>query len=85
MMFGTEATERFVGGETVRATLGKWGLTLTTVGGIRAGTTKSKTVAWVIADVEARAKRSEEVELYRLSVVYEKTGADWKIVQLHFT
>jgi hypothetical protein len=82
MMFGTEANERYVGGETVRATLVKWNLSLKRNGGIRAGTTKSKTVAWVLADVGVEKK--ERVP-YRVSAVYEKTGGKWKIVQLHFS
>ena len=85
VLFGTEATERFIGGDVVRATLVKWGLSFATVGGIRAGTTKSKTVAWVAADVDARAKKATKPAPYRLTVIYEKTGANWRIVQIHFS
>jgi hypothetical protein len=84
LLLGTEANERFVGAEA-RATLIKWGLAFKTVGGIRAGTTKSKTIAWVIADVDATSKTAKQTTPYRVSVIYEKTGNDWKIVQLHFT
>src|SRR5258708_1433310 len=84
-LLGTEANERFVGGDTVRATLVKWGLALTKVGGIRAGATKSKTIVWLAADVDARAKKSTKPTPYRVTAIYEKTGGDWKIVQLHFS
>jgi hypothetical protein len=83
-LIGTAPTESFVGGTAVRATLAKWGLAFKVVGGVRAGTTKSKTIAWVLAEVEASSKTSKKTT-YRLSAIYEKTGGDWKLVQLHFS
>jgi hypothetical protein len=85
VLYGTEPTERFVGGAAARATLLKWDLSLAVQGGIRAGVTRSKAVAWIAADVEARSAKSKTTLPYRLTVVYEKTGAEWKIVQLHFS
>ena len=85
VLYGTEPNERFVGGAAARATLLEWGLSLTVHGGIRAGVTKSKTVAWIAADVDARSAKSKASAPYRLTVVYEKTGTEWKIVQIHFS
>lgn len=85
VLYGTEPTERFVGGAAARATLLKWDLSLTVHGGIRAGVTKSRAVAWLAADVDARSAKSKTTLPYRLTVVYEKTGAEWKIVQIHFS
>jgi hypothetical protein len=87
LLYGTEPTERFVGGAAAKATLLKWNLGLSAVGGIRAGVTKSKTVAWIAADVEAKSLKSKSgtTTEYRLTVVYEKTGSEWKVVQIHFS
>lgn len=85
VLYGTEPTERFVGGAAAKATLAKWGLSLTVHGGIRSGITKSKTVVWIAADVDARTAKSKTSSPYRLTVVYEKTGSEWKIVQIHFS
>jgi hypothetical protein len=84
-MYGTEPNERFLGGAAVKATLLKWGLSLSVHGGIHAGVTKSKTVAWVAADIDARTAKSKKTSEYRLTVIYEKTGTEWKIVQIHFS
>jgi hypothetical protein len=85
VLHGTEPTERFVGGAAVRARLVKWDLSLAVHGGIRAGVTRSKAVAWIAADVDARSAKSKTTSPYRLTVVYEKTGTEWKIVQIHFS
>ena len=85
VLYGTVATERFVGGTAARATLLKWGLALSVHGGIRAGVTKSKQVAWIAADVDARSATAKTSSPYRLTVVYEKTGSEWKVVQIHFS
>ncbi len=85
VLYGTEPTERVVGGAAVRARLVKWDLSLAVHGGILAGVTKSKAVAWIAADVDARSAKSKTTSPYRLTVVYEKTGTEWKIVQIHFS
>jgi hypothetical protein len=85
VLYGTEPTERVVGGAAARARLVKWDLSLAVHGGIRAGATRSKAVAWIAADVDARSAKSKTSSPYRLTVVYEKTGAEWKIVQIHFS
>lgn len=84
VLYGTEPTERFVGGAAARAQLVKWGLTLKVHGGMRAGVTKSGTLAWIAADVDAASSRTK-ITPYRLTVVYEKTGTEWKLVELHFS
>lgn len=85
VLYGTEPTERFVGGAAARATFTKWGLAMAIHGGIRAGVVKSKSVVWIAADVDARSAKAKTSTPYRLTVVYEKTGTEWKIVQLHFS
>lgn len=79
VLYGTEPTERFVGGAAARATLMKWNLALSLHGNMRAGLTKSKTLAWIATDVDAGKT------IYRLTVIYEKTGSDWKLVEIHFS
>lgn len=85
VLYGTEPTERFVGGAAARATLLQWDMSLAVHGGIRAGVTKSRAVAWIAADVDARSAKSKTSLPYRLTVLYEKTGTEWKIVQIHFS
>jgi hypothetical protein len=83
-LLGTEAFERWVGGADARAALLKWNLSFKTVGGIRAGVTKSKQIVWVLADVDS-SRDGKKAGSFRVSAIYEKTGGSWKIVQLHFT
>jgi hypothetical protein len=87
VMYGSASGERFVGGKKVAATLTKWKLGFTVIDGVAAGATKSGTVAWVAANVDARSMKKKGVPgtPYRALFIYEKTGADWKLVQLHFS
>lgn len=83
VLYGSGPKERYVGGAAARAQLARWKLALRVRDGINAGVTSSGEVAWVVANVDARAGRGKPVP-YRLWVVYEKAGAGWQIVQLHF-
>ncbi len=87
VLFGSDAKERFVGGEKARAGLRSWGLALTLRDGITAGTTTSKTVVWLAANVDARpaGKPKAAATPYRVTAIYEHHGATWDIVQLHFS
>jgi hypothetical protein len=78
VLYGSELAERYVGGATVRATLAKWKLAFKIHDGVQAALTSSKTVGFVAANVDAGKTP------YQLVVICEKTGADWKIVQLSF-
>jgi SnoaL-like protein len=87
VLYGSEVKERYVGGAAVRATLRKWKLALTVRDGVIAGATTSKTVAWVAANVDARAagKPKAAATPYRVTAIYELHGSSWDIVQLQFS
>jgi len=84
VLFGSERPERFVGGAAIRGKLVAWNLGFTVRDGIQAGAVPSKTVAWVAANVDA-AKPGAKPTPYRVLAIYEKTGAAWKLVVLHFS
>jgi len=88
VLFGSAPKEKFVGGARVAATLAKWNLTFTIRDGITAGTTSSKTVAWVAANVDARpaGKSAASATPYRLMCIYELDKANaWKLVAIAFS
>jgi hypothetical protein len=86
-MFGSDARERYQGGDKVRATLAKWQLAFKLRDGIVAGATASKTVAWLAANVDARpaAKPKAAATPYRVTAIYELHGKSWDIVELQFS
>ena len=86
VLFGNEAKERAVGGAKVKAKLETWKLGFKVRDGIQAGLA-SKTVAWVAANVDARSAKKPKADPvpYRLLAIYEKTGAEWKLVHAHFS
>ena len=85
-MFGSEAAERWVGGDKVKAALTKWNLGFQVRDGIQAGVSGGGTVAWIAANVDAaRAGKAGAASPYRMTAIYEKTGADWKVVALQFS
>jgi hypothetical protein len=85
MMYGSEKPEHYVGGAAVKATLRKWQLGFTVRDGIQAGVTASKTTAWVAANVDAERKGDKKATPYRVFAIYDKHGADWQLVLLHFS
>ncbi|MEO8701568.1 MAG: nuclear transport factor 2 family protein [Kofleriaceae bacterium] len=82
VMYGSQQTERYVGGAAVKKQLGAWNLTFAVRDGIVAGLAGTS-VAWVAANVNATAGKSTVP--YRLLAIYEQTAGVWKIVQLHFS
>lgn len=86
VLYGNEPAERTVGGAKVAAKLQSWSLTFKVRDGIQAGVTSSKTVAWVAANLDATSlkKPKDKPVPYRLFALYEKTGADWKLVSANF-
>ena len=54
--------------------------------GVQAGLTKSQTVAFVAAVVEATSVKNPKAKPspYRVFAIYEKTITSWKLVSLHF-
>ena len=86
VMFGSAPKEKFVGAK-VGAALAKWKLAFTVKDGISAGTTASKTVAWVAANVDAKPTGKEgPVTAYRVMALYEQDKAKaWKLVALEFS
>ena len=87
VLYGNEPAERTVTGAKVKAKLEAWKLGFKVRDGIQAGVTKGKTVAWVAANVDSTsAKKPKDKPVpYRLFAIYEKTGADWKLVHANFT
>jgi hypothetical protein len=81
VLYGSEMSERFVGGAKVRETLEKWDLAIK-VTGLHAGVA-SKHVAFVAANLEASVGKGKPSP-YRLLAIYEKTDT-WKVVQLQFS
>ena len=77
VLYGSDPGERIVGGAAVRATWLKWGLALAAHGGVHAGVTSSKTVAWLVTTVDARAKTDKKATPYTVSAIYEKQGDAW--------
>ena len=85
VLLGSDAPEIYVGGAKVRSTLQAWGIAFKVRDGISAGVTASKTVAWVAANVDATAKGAKTATPYRVTLIYEKQGADWKLVAAQFS
>lgn len=87
VLFGSAPDEHTTGGEAVRAQLLAWKLAFKVRDGIVAGKTASKTLAYVAANVDATslARPKDKPMPYRLFVIYEKTGAAWQIVLMHFS
>ncbi len=86
VLYGSGASERYVGGAKVAATLGKWNLTFKVRDGLQAGVTRSGTVAWVAANLDATsAKKPGAATPYRAMFVYERHVDQWQLVQAHFS
>ena len=88
VLFGSAPKEKFVGGAKVAATLAKWKLALAVRDGIAAGTTASKTVAWVAANVDAKPadQPAAAATPYRVLCLYElEKGKDWRLVAMTFS
>jgi len=87
VLYGTDKKERYVGGKKGAATLKKWSLAFTVADGLVADTTASGTIAWVAANVDAVSSKKPRArpDLYRMTAIYEKTDAGWKLVNLQFS
>lgn len=87
VLYGSDPSERFVGGAKAKVQLTKWNLVLKPTGGIQAGVSKSGTVAWVAANVEAMPKKGSKAKPapYRALFIYEKANNDWRLVNAHFS
>jgi len=87
VLFGSDLRERYVGGKTAKRQLVKWQLAFMPSSGIQAGLAAGKTIAWAATLVKATslAKPKAPAVEFRVFAIYEKTGAAWKIVALHFS
>ncbi|MBL9020385.1 MAG: hypothetical protein JNL83_39745 [Myxococcales bacterium] len=85
VLFGNEPAERTVGGAKVKAKLEAWKLAFKVRDGIQAGPA-GKGVVWIAANVDSTStkKPKDKPVPYRLFAIYEKTGADWKLVHANF-
>ena len=86
VLFGSETSERIEGAPQVRATIAKWNLAFKINGGLNAGITAKRNVAWVAANLDARSAKAPRgaATPYRALFLYEQTGAAWKLVHAHF-
>jgi hypothetical protein len=84
-LMGSAETERYVGGATVKKTLAGWNFGFEIKGNVAAGVTSSGTVAWLAANVDARAKNAKTTTPYHMTLICEKTGSDWKVVAAQFS
>ncbi len=95
VLYGSDLPERYVGGAAVKKQLEKWNLAFKAAGGIQAGVTTSKTIAWVAAHVDALPAKNAKAKAtpYRVLAIYERTGiasamstsASWRLVNIHFS
>jgi len=85
-MYGSELGERYSGAQ-VKKQLQRWNLIFKVRDGVRAGVSKSGKLAWVAANVDALQNKRPNAKAipYRVFAIYEKTGTDWKLVQIQFT
>jgi len=86
VMFGSELPERFVG-KQAKAQVTSWNFAFSVRDGVRAGVSKSGNLAWVAANVDAKPVKSPKAKAlpFRAFALYEKAGADWKLVSLQFS
>nr|HEX4314870.1 nuclear transport factor 2 family protein [Kofleriaceae bacterium] len=85
VLLGTDSGERYVGSAAIKKTLVAWGLAMTVRDGIASGIADNKTIAWVGANVDGKAKGDSKPTAYRLTIIYEKVGGAWRAVVIHFS
>jgi len=86
VMFGSELAERYVG-KAAKTQVAAWNFAFTVRDGVASGTSKSGNVAWVAANVDAVPVKNAKAKPlpFRAFALYEKTGADWKLVSIQFS
>jgi hypothetical protein len=87
VLIGSAPGEKIIGGAKIRTTLQAWKLALSVHDGIAAGTTASKTVAWVAANLDARpvGKADARPNPYRALFIYEQKASGWQLVAAQFS
>ena len=87
VLYGSEPTEKYVGGAAVKSTLAKWNFTFKVRDGVQAGVTSNKALAWVAANVDATSakKPAAKPTPYMALFVYEKVDTTWKLVVAQFS
>jgi hypothetical protein len=87
VLTGSAPGEKTVGGAKVRSKLSSWKLAFMVHDGVAAGTTASKTVAWVAANLDARPAGKPEAKPtpYRALLVYEQKAGAWHLVAAQFS
>jgi serine/threonine protein kinase len=83
LMLGSQATDRVYGGDNVEGMIATWRLRLEQRGPAVTGITRDGSIGWALGTVVALGNGWEKP--YRLMLVYEKSGDDWEVVQLHFS
>lgn len=87
VLIGSAPGEKTVGGAKVSAKLSNWKLAFAVHDGVAAGTTASKTVAWIAANLDARpaGKPDAKPAPYRALLIYEQKAGAWKLVVAQFS
>lgn len=87
VLIGSAPGEKTVGGAKVSAKLTNWKLAFAVHDGVAAGTTASKTVAWIAANLDARpaGKPDAKPAPYRALLIYEQKAGAWKLVAARFS
>ncbi len=83
VLFGSELPERYAGAKA-KATITSWNFSFVLRDGLRAGVSRSGTVAWLAANVDGMPHGSTSALPFRVFAIYEKTAAGWKVVQMQF-
>jgi hypothetical protein len=86
VLTGSGPGEHAIGAQVKTKIIG-WKLAFTVHDGVAAGTTTSKSIAWVAANLDARPAGSPDAKptTYRALFVYQREARSWHIVAAHFS
>ncbi len=83
VLFGSELPERYAGAKA-KAQITAWNFRFSLRDGLRAGLSKSGSVAWLAANVDGTPKGAKAGVPFRVFALYERTDKGWKVVQMQF-
>ena len=86
VLFGSAPKEMWTGSKPVKDQLAAWKLAFKIHDGVVAGTTATKTIAYVAANLDARpaGKPDAKPTPYRALFLYENIKGSWQLVHAHF-
>src|SRR5580704_12231813 len=86
VMFGSGPSERYVGGDAIKSTLGSWNLEFEVRDGLASGLTKGR-LLWIAANMNARPTNNAKAAPtpYRVFLIFEGSGDDtYQLVHASF-